>query len=179
LEIALAHSNSSLMKSEKQQLIGNEPAKTSHNMGMLLDKKDHQILMALQLDARQSLAALGKRIGLSQPAISERVKKLELAGVIEGYSARINLPAVGLPLQAVVRIQTTHEHIKRYQQLFASLPAVLNVVRVTGEDCFVVRCAFAKPSDLETLVDSLAAWGSVKTALVMSLVHDKPAPLSA
>jgi Lrp/AsnC family transcriptional regulator, leucine-responsive regulatory protein len=174
LEIVLAHTKSSPMACQKEGFIGNQQAKTTHNTVMQLDKKDHQILMALQLDARQSLAALGKRIGLSQPAISERVKKLEEAGVIEGYSARINLATVGLPLEAVVRIQTTHEHIKRYQQLFVSLPAVLNVVRVTGEDCFIVRCAFAKPSDLETLVDSLAAWGSVKTALVMSLVHDKP-----
>jgi Lrp/AsnC family transcriptional regulator, leucine-responsive regulatory protein len=147
--------------------------KTTHNHGMQLDKKDRQILTALHTDARQSLAALGKRIGLSQPAISERVKKLEAAGVIEGYGARINLSAVGLPLQAVIRIQTTHEHIKRYQQLFASMPSVLHAVRVTGEDCFVVRCAFAQPSDLESIVDRLAAWGSVKTALVMSLTHEK------
>lgn len=60
---------------------------------MELDKKDWQILEALQQDARQSLAALGRRIGLSQPAMSERVCKLEAAGVIEGYGARINLRA--------------------------------------------------------------------------------------
>ena len=74
---------------------------------MELDKKDRQILMALQHDARQSLSALGKQIGLSQPAMSERVKKLEDAGVIAGYAARINLAAVGLGLQAVVRVRTS------------------------------------------------------------------------
>ena len=63
---------------------------------MELDKKDRQILMALQADARQSLSALGKQIGLSQPAMSERVKKLEDAGVIVGYQARIDLAAAGL-----------------------------------------------------------------------------------
>ena len=63
---------------------------------MDLDKKDRQILMALQRDARQSLSALGKQIGLSQPAMSERVKKLEDAGVITGYAARVDLAAVGL-----------------------------------------------------------------------------------
>ncbi|WP_159322779.1 Lrp/AsnC family transcriptional regulator, partial [Raoultella terrigena] len=57
---------------------------------MRIDKKDWLILQALQTDARQSLAALGKRIGLSQPAMSERVRKLEDAGIIEGYGARVD-----------------------------------------------------------------------------------------
>lgn len=135
---------------------------------MRLDKKNRLILEALQHDARQSLAALGKRIGLSQPAISERVRKLEESGVITGYSARINLAAVGKKLQAVVRVRTTHEHIQRYVALFKSMPEVLDAVRVTGEDCFVVRCAFEVPEDLERVVDSLARHGSVTTALVLS-----------
>lgn len=135
---------------------------------MDLDKKDRAILQALQADARQSLSALGKRIGLSQPAMSERVRKLEDAGVIEGYSARVNLRAVGLPLQAIVRVKTTHEHIQRYLKLFAALPEVLEVFRITGEDCFVLRCAFGEPQDLERVVDALAADGSVTTSLVLS-----------
>ena len=135
---------------------------------MQLDKKNRLILEALQQDARQSLAALGKRIGLSQPAISERVKKLEEAGVITGYGARINLAAVGRRLQAVVRVRTTHEHIQRYVALFKSMPEVLDAVRVTGEDCFVLRCAFEAPEDLERVIDALAKHGSVTTALVLS-----------
>jgi len=133
-----------------------------------LDKKDRLILEALQADARQSLAALGKRIGLSQPSMSERVRKLEEAGVIEGYGARINLRSVGLALQAIVRVRTTHEHIKRYISLFETMPEVLEADRVTGEDCFIVRCAFAEPRDLERVVDALAAHGSVTTTLVLS-----------
>lgn len=144
---------------------------------MELDKKDRQILMALQHDARQSLSALGKQIGLSQPAMSERVKKLEDAGVIAGYAARINLAAVGLGLQAVVRVRTTHEHIQRYVKLFQTLPEVLDAVRVTGEDCFVVRCAFGQPADLERVVDALAMHGSVSTALVLSHPVSKVVPL--
>jgi Lrp/AsnC family leucine-responsive transcriptional regulator len=144
---------------------------------MELDKKDRLILQALQHDARQSLSALGKRIGLSQPAISERVRRLEEAGVIEGYAARVSLPAIGLRLQAVVRVRTTHEHIQRYVTLFQSMPEVLDAVRVTGDDCFVVRCAFAAPSDLERVVDALAAHGSVTTSLVLSHPVSKAAPV--
>jgi len=135
---------------------------------MDLDKKDRLIIEALQQDARQSLSALGKRIGLSQPAVSERVKKLEDLGVICGYSARIDLRAIGLRLQAIVRVRTTHQHIQRYVSLFESIPEVLDVVRVTGDDCFVVRCAFSEPEDLERVVDALAAHGSITTALVLS-----------
>ena len=94
---------------------------------MVLDKKDRLILEALQEDARQSLAALGKRIGLSQPAMSERVRKLEEAGVIEGYGARVNLAALGLGLQAIIRIKSTHATINRYLQLFQSMPGARGV----------------------------------------------------
>ena len=135
---------------------------------MDLDKKDRLIIEALQHDARQSLSALGKRIGLSQPAVSERVKKLEDLGVICGYSARIDLRTIGLRLQAIVRVRTTHQHIQSYVSLFESIPEVLDVVRVTGDDCFVVRCAFAEPEDLERVVDALATHGSITTALVLS-----------
>ncbi|MDB5849716.1 MAG: Lrp/AsnC family transcriptional regulator [Rhodoferax sp.] len=135
---------------------------------MDLDKKDRQILEALQRDARQSLAALGKRIGLSQPAMSERVRKLEDAGVIEGFGARINLRAVGIGLQAIIRIQTDHAGIKPYLALFEAMPEVLEADRVTGEDCFIVRCAISEPSDLERVVDALAVHGAVTTSLVLS-----------
>lgn len=144
---------------------------------MELDKKDRLILEALQADARQSLAALGKRIGLSQPAMSERVRKLEEAGVIEGYGARINLRSLGLALQAIIRVRTTHEHIKNYVRLFETMPEVLEADRVSGEDCFVVRCAFAEPQDLERVVDALAAHGSVITSLVLSNAVRKRIPL--
>jgi len=144
---------------------------------MELDKKDWLILEALQVDARQSLAALGKRIGLSQPAMSERVRKLEEAGVIEGYGARINLRSLGLALQAIVRVRTTHEHIKSYVRLFENMPEVLEADRLTGEDCFIVRCAFAEPQDLERVVDALAVHGSVTTSLVLSSAVRKRIPL--
>src|SRR5262249_36990700 len=149
------------------QAIEIRPAKASthrHAEGaqsLQLDKKDRLIIQALQQDARCSLSALGKRIGLSQPAMSERVKRLEDAGVIVGYTAKINLDAIGLRMQAMIRVRTTHEHIRRYLTLFQSMPEVLDVVRVTGDDCFFVRCAFAGPQDLERVVDSLAVHGSV------------------
>jgi Lrp/AsnC family transcriptional regulator, leucine-responsive regulatory protein len=138
------------------------------NSSLELDSKDWQILEALQTDARQSLTALGKRVGLSQPAISERVSKLEDAGVIEGYSARINLAKLGIGLKAIIRLKTTHQQIKACIQQFEHMPEVLEVDRVTGEDCFVIHCAIAKPENLERVVDQLAKFGAVTTMLVLS-----------
>ena len=140
-----------------------------------LDRKDRLILDALQKNARQSLSALGKKIGLSQPAMSERVRRLEELGLITGYRAQVDLAKVGLPLQAIVRVRTTHEHIRRCQQLFASLPEVVDAWRLTGEDCFYVLCAFARPSDLERVVDTLASHGTVNTAMVLSHPISRPA----
>src|SRR5688572_28947850 len=157
----------------------NSSAPRAPALPMKLDKRDRLILDALQANARQSLSALGKRIGLSQPAVSERVRKLEDAGVIRGYATQVDLRAVGLPLQAVVRIRTTHEHIARYLELLSAMPEVIDVVRVTGEDCFIVRCAFALPADLERVVDRLAAHGSVTTALVLSQPLSRPAAIEA
>ncbi|WP_026434367.1 Lrp/AsnC family transcriptional regulator [Paracidovorax oryzae] len=135
---------------------------------MRIDKKDWLILQALQTDARQSLAALGKRIGLSQPAMSERVRKLEDAGIIEGYGARVHLGRIGVGLTVIIRIETTHRGIGPYLELFESMPEVLEADRVTGQDCFIVRCAIAEPADLQRVVDALAAHGSVTTSLVLS-----------
>jgi Lrp/AsnC family transcriptional regulator, leucine-responsive regulatory protein len=73
-------------------------------------------------------------------------------------------------------VRTTHQHIQRYVSLFESIPEVLDVVRVTGDDCFVVRCAFAEPEDLERVVDALAVHGRVTTALVLSQPVSKTIP---
>ena len=109
---------------------------------------------------RGSLSALGKHIGLSQPAISERVVKLQEAGIITGYGARIDPTKLGLRLQAIVRLRTTHAHIQRCIELFESLPEVVEVFRITGEDCFVIRCLIAVPEDLEHVVNWLPHTGA-------------------
>ena len=104
-----------------------------------LDAIDWRIVEALQADGRASLSSLGKKVGLSQPAVSERVKRLEAHGVIEGYSARINFRAVGLDLLAIARIKTTFANLQACLKLFESMPEILEVHRVTGEDCLIVK----------------------------------------
>ncbi|WP_222846761.1 Lrp/AsnC family transcriptional regulator [Chitinolyticbacter meiyuanensis] len=139
-----------------------------------LDSKDWKILEALQQDARQSLSALGKRIGLSQPAVSERIRKLEDAGVIEGYGVRLNLQKLGYGLQALIRLRARHDEIPAFVTTCAAMPEVLEMFRITGEDCFCLRCAIARPQELERLIDALSRYGAVTTSIVLSKPLDKP-----
>jgi Lrp/AsnC family leucine-responsive transcriptional regulator len=141
-----------------------------------LDRLDWRIIEQLQVNSRQPLAKLGRAIGLSQPAISERVKRLEKAGIIEGYSARVNAHALGLDLVAFARLQTSFQHLKACYQLFAGMPEILEVHRVTGEDCFFLKIIVPRAVELEAVVDRLAKYGSVKTSIVLS--STPPAPIT-
>ncbi|AOY00860.1 Lrp/AsnC family transcriptional regulator [Jeongeupia sp. USM3] len=138
------------------------------NPSLPLDSKDWKILDALQRDARQSLSALGKRIGLSQPAVSERIRKLEDAGVIEGYGARLNLQKAGYGLLALIRVRSDHARLPQLLAQCEAMPEVLEAFRITGEDCLMLRCAIARPEALEVVVDTLAAFGNLTTSLVLS-----------
>lgn len=132
-----------------------------------LDPTDMLIVEIMQEEGRISVSELGRKIGLSQPATSERLKRLEERGVISGYGARIDAAALGLGMMAVVRLRTTHEHIKPCLKLFSEMPQVIDVLRLTGEDCFLLKVLVPSPADLETIVDSIARYGAVTTSLVL------------
>ena len=120
----------------------------------------------------QSLAG---RVGLSQPATSERVKRLEERGIITGYAARINPAALGLGMMAVIRVRTTHEHIQSCLKQFSQMPHVLEVLRLTGEEfCSILKVFVPSPQQLETIVDAVARHGAVTTSLVLRSEQPKP-----
>src|SRR4030088_1448831 len=137
-----------------------------------LDTTDWRIIEELQRDGRVPLATLGKRIGLSQPAVSERVKRLESLGVIEGYAARVNFQAVGLDLLAIARIRTTFEKLQACLKLFASMPEILEVHRVTGEDCLILKVLVPRAAQLESVIDRLAAGCTVGHSIVLHITDE-------
>lgn len=142
--------------------------------GVRLDAVDHAILEALQADGRLPLSELGRRVGLSQPAMSERVRRLEERGVITGYGARVDPHALGLSTAAIIRLRTTHERIRACLDRFAAMPEVIEVHRVMGEDCFVLRVLAPAPRSLESVVDALACFGAVTTSVVLRSEAPKP-----
>lgn len=139
-----------------------------------LDAKDLDLIEALQEDARISVSELGRRIGLSQPATSERLKRLEADGIICGYGVRLNLPALGLRMTAIIRLKTEHAQIGACLKAFAALPYIVEVHRVTGDDCFVLKAIVPAPEQLATIVDAIGRFGMVTTALVLRSEADKP-----
>lgn len=139
-----------------------------------LDRLDIAILEALQENARTPLSEVGRRIGLSQPATSERVKRLEDRGILAGYTARLDAAALGLGMMAIIRLKTTHEHIKPALKAFAEMPHVIEVHRLTGEDCFLLKVLVPTPGQLETIVDTIARFGAVTTSLVLRSEPVKP-----
>ncbi|KQV31847.1 AsnC family transcriptional regulator [Rhizobium sp. Root1203] len=139
-----------------------------------LDPTDMLIVEIMQADGRISVSELGRKVGLSQPAASERLKRLEERGIIEGYGARVSAAALGLGMMAVIRLRTTHEHIRACLKQFSEMPQVIDVLRLTGEDCFVLKVLVPTPSELETIVDSIARYGAVTTSLVLRSEPPKP-----
>ncbi|RWM07457.1 MAG: Lrp/AsnC family transcriptional regulator [Mesorhizobium sp.] len=132
-----------------------------------LDETDMSIIEALQENGRLAISELGRRVGLSQPATSERVKRLEERGVISGYHAVVDAKKLGLGMMAVIRVRTTHENIQRCLRQFSEMPQILEVHRVTGEDCFVLKVIVPSPERLESIVDAVARHGAVTTSLVL------------
>lgn len=139
-----------------------------------LDAKDIAIIEALQTDGRISLSGLGRRIGLSQPSMSERVKRLEERGVITGYGARIDPLALGLTLSAIIRLKTTHEHMRACLETFERLPYIVEVHRVTGDDCYVLKALVPSAADLAAIVDAIGRFGPVTTSVVLQTQPPRP-----
>ncbi len=139
-----------------------------------IDDTDVAIVEMLQADGRIPASELGRRIGLSQPATSERLKRLEEKGVIAGYCAVIDTARLGLGVMAIIRVKTTHEHIRSCLKQFAEMPEVIEVYRLTGEDCFHLKVIVPTPAQLERIVDATARFGSVTTSLVLRSEDRKP-----
>lgn len=133
-----------------------------------LDEVNWQILRELQEDARLSYSELGRRVGLTAPAVAERVKRLEEVGVIAGYRLDLNLEKVGYPLLVFVRIATAEKMCSQFGAIAKQFPEVLECHRVTGGDSYIVKLAVSSVRHLELLLDRLLPYGETVTSVVLS-----------
>lgn len=131
------------------------------------DAIDRQIIEILQLDGRISMTDLAAQVHLSQPATSTRLRRLEVSGVVAGYTARVAAAKLGLTTHAVIRLATTHPQIVAALERFATIPEVNRIYRVTGGDCFVLDVWAADAARLEEVIDAIGRFGQVTTALVL------------
>ena len=136
----------------------------------LLDDINRRLLDELQSDGRVAFAELGRRVGLSAPAVAERVGRLEREGVITGYRAEVDPRAVGYMLAAVVRVRPFARQIHKIPEIAAATPEIIECERITGEDCFLLRLHVREMDDLEPVLDRFTPFGQTTT----SIVHSAP-----
>ena len=134
----------------------------------ILDKISWNILRELQEDARLSYAELGRRVGLTTPAVIERVKRLEDAGIIKGYRAEINPAKIGLPILAFIRMSITGVDFERIVEVAERSPEILECHRGTGGDSFIMKVAVASVEHLQKVIDELIPYGVTTTSIVLS-----------
>jgi Lrp/AsnC family leucine-responsive transcriptional regulator len=133
-----------------------------------LDTTNVSLLRELEADARLSLAELGRRVGLSSPAVADRLERLEEAGVIRGYRADIDPRAVGYELAVVLRIRPAPRELKKVAELARRTPEVVECHRITGDDCYLMKAHVRDVEHMEEVIDRFAIYGQTTTSIVQS-----------
>ncbi|MBU0739686.1 MAG: Lrp/AsnC family transcriptional regulator [Alphaproteobacteria bacterium] len=134
----------------------------------MLDTADRKIVDALAHDARLSLKELAARAGLSSPACSERLRRLEERGVLLGYAADVSLDALGYPLQAIMRVRPLPGMLHIVEKIILETPEIIECDKITGDDCFVCRVAVRNMADLDRVHDRITEKAQTNTAMVKS-----------
>lgn len=148
----------------------------------MLDSLHWNILTALQQNARASFAAIGRKIGLSPPAVAERIKRLEDLGVISGYWAEVSHKEVGYQLKAIITLRAFMGKLKPFLDHVKKLEEVINCYRITGNENIIMEVVLRDQSHLEEFIDQLIQYGETRTHIILSEVISnapiRPIPVS-
>ena len=132
------------------------------------DALNRRILGELQQNPRLTMTELGRRVGLSSPAVTERVRRLEESGVIRGYRLDVDPTALGLPMAAFIRVKPNAGQLPRVIEVAAEIPEVVECHRVTGEDCLIVKVHLPNIDQLDRVLDAFLEFGNTTTSIVQS-----------
>ncbi len=146
-------------------------------MNLELDLHDTRILAELQADARLTMAELGRRVHLSQPAVTERVRKLEAAGVITGYRATVDLAKLGYGIRAMIRVGRAE--YARVVTLIQQTPEVIQALNVTGEDSWILEIAVIDVAHLDAVVTKFCLLTETSTAVILNAAREHQPMLPA
>ena len=141
------------------------------------DHFDSSILALLQQDARISMAELGRSVHLSQPAVTERVRKLEISGVIKGYRAEVDLSRLGYGIRAIIRL--ARADFARVVKLIEQTPEVIKALNVTGEDSWVLEIAVIDVAHLDVVVTRFCNLTQTSTSIVLNAPRENTVVLPA
>jgi len=144
----------------------------------LLDDVNVRLLRELLQEPRLTMSELGRRIGMSSPAVTERVRRLEEAGIILGYRLDINPVPLGLPISAYIRIRPNPGQLPKIAELARQIPEVVECHRITGDDCFILKVHLPGMDQLDRILDAFLLYGSTTTSMIQSSpVPLRPPPL--
>lgn len=138
------------------------------NIIQSLDAIDHEILNELSTDGRLSFRELARRVGLSTPAVTERVRKLRTQGTVRGFRADVDVKHLGFALEVSISLSVAGSRLHDTADEIAKIAEVSRCRRLTGDACFLIEAAVTSTEHLETLIDRLAQLGTTTTSLVIS-----------
>ncbi len=137
---------------------------------MSVDSLNWKILKCLQQNARMSNAEIGRRVGVSSPAVGERIKKMEDADIIQGYTTFVSPFEVGYQLKALITLRAFMGMLKPFLEKVKTYDEVVNCYRITGNENIVMEVVLKNQKHLETFIDQLISYGETKTQIVLSHV---------
>ncbi|RDS81156.1 Lrp/AsnC family transcriptional regulator [Dyella monticola] len=143
------------------------------NIKQLRDPTDVEIVRQLIAEPRLTISELARRVGMSAPAVRERIQRMEETGIITGYETRIDPKALGYTITVFVRVRPMPGHLKQIAQLASDIENVVECHRVTGEDCFIVKAHLRSLEELDPLLDKFLVHGQTTTSIAQS----SPVPL--
>jgi Lrp/AsnC family leucine-responsive transcriptional regulator len=145
------------------------------NVNALLDATNIDILRELVDDPRLAMSELARRIGMSAPSVTERVQRLQDAGIIRGARLDVDQAALGLGITAFVRVRPMPGQLQAISELARKTPEIVECHRVTGEDCFIMKVLVGRVELLEAVLDEILKYGNTTSSIVQST----PVPLRA
>jgi Lrp/AsnC family transcriptional regulator, leucine-responsive regulatory protein len=147
---------------------------------LLTDHKNLALLRLLEKNPRAPISQLARRIGMSNPAVKERILRLEETGILAGYRLELNPQQLGYHVTAFVRVRPLPGHLNKIAELARTIPEVTECHRVTGEDCFILKVFLKEISNLDRVLDKFLAHGQTTTSIVQSTpVPPRGVPLPA
>ncbi len=144
------------------------PYMASNRREEALDATNIRLLDEIQADARLSNAELGRRVGLSAPAVADRLARLEAGGAIVAYRAELDPRALGYSLSVVLRIRPAPRELKQVAELAQRTPEVVECHRITGDDCYFMRAWVRDVDHLEEVIDRFTVLGQTTTSIMQS-----------
>jgi Lrp/AsnC family leucine-responsive transcriptional regulator len=141
-------------------------AKKLRNESQPLDETDQALIAALSENARQSLADLARKVGLSGPSVAERLRRLEEAGPVNGYTVDLDHRALGYSLTAIVRVRPLPGQLHLVERLLVESPEVIECDKVTGDDCYIARYVLRSIDELDPILDKIAQRAQTSTSIV-------------